>query len=177
MNIHKPIILIGMMGAGKTHIGRMLAQNLSLSFYDSDKVIEEKAAMSIPEIFTRFGEEKFRSSESSTIKQLIEQGASVIATGGGAILDEQSFSYMKDNAIVIWVRAPLDLIWERVKTATHRPLLQEENPYQKLQDIYAAREHLYQQAPLIFENHGHATQEEVKSFINLLSAHINEANV
>lgn len=141
-----PVVLIGMMGVGKTHIGRLLAKDLDVPFYDSDKVIEEKAGMSVSEIFERFGEEKFRESEKRTVLDLLKEGPCVISTGGGAITNYVTLEVIKRKATCVWLRADLETLWERVKSNEARPLLQKENPKQILADLLVERESLYAQA-------------------------------
>ena len=168
LKIHKSIVLIGMMGAGKTHIGRMLAQKLGIEFYDTDKVIEAKAGISVAEIFEQYGEEKFRQCEKNTIKELLENEPCVIATGGGAITNPDTFALIKDHSYSIWLEVPLDLIWQRIKSSSHRPLLQDENPRKKLETIYTQREALYKQAQFHVLNE-HAEQS-VSSIINSIKS-------
>ncbi len=144
--LNRPIILIGMMGAGKSHMGRALAKALGVKFYDSDKIIEEKAGRSIPDIFTEFGEEKFRDSEKKTILTLLEQPSCVIATGGGAVLNAETLHAIKEKGLVIWVTADIKTLMARVQKSNNRPLLQAENPQEILEGLLHEREALYAQA-------------------------------
>ncbi len=149
--IKVPIVLIGMMGVGKTHVGRLLAKDLGVEFYDSDKVIEEKAAMSVAEIFDVFGEAKFRAVEKRTVLDLLNESGCVISTGGGAITNTITLEVIKRKATCIWLRADLDTLWGRVKANNARPLLQEDNPKQILADLMEKRAGLYAQAHITID--------------------------
>lgn len=141
----KPLALVGMMGAGKSHIGAMLAVSLSLPFVDIDGVIEEKAGMAIPEIFENFGEAKFRDVEAKTIRDCIEDGVGVLSTGGGALMREETLGVLKERSVMVWLRADVDLLWDRVRDSS-RPLLQVDDPKAVLADLMHARAPLYRQA-------------------------------
>ena len=143
--ISKPIALVGMMGAGKSHIGYMLAEALGLEFYDSDKIIEEKAGMTIPEIFQEFGEPKFRNSEHNTILELVNDGSCVISTGGGALTSPETLKVLLDQSLMVWLNASIGTLWERVKD-TDRPLLQTPNARETLENLLNERKPLYEQA-------------------------------
>lgn len=151
-SIQKPIVLVGMMGVGKSYIGSHLAQRLGCAFSDSDKVIEEKAGCSIPEVFQRDGEPKFRDVEGATIIALLDQPAHVIATGGGAVMREETMATIKRKAISIWLRADIDSIMERVSKNENRPLLKDTDPRAKLESLLAARENTYAQADFVVDN-------------------------
>ncbi len=141
-----PVVLIGMMGSGKTHFGRLLSSALDLPFHDSDNLIEKKAGCSVSEIFERWGEGKFREAEANTIQDYIAQGPSVLATGGGAILNAQTAEVVFSQSISIWIDAPLDVILERVSRNKNRPLLACENPREVLQQLMEARAPIYERA-------------------------------
>lgn len=147
-NLSKPIVLVGMMGAGKTHIGRLLAKNLELEFHDSDSLIEEKAGMPVPEIFEVFGEDKFRSSEELTILDLLEKPPCVIATGGGAVMNEAVLKALQERSISLWLDADIEDIYERIKDHKNRPLLQTENPKETLRILMEERRALYEKAAI-----------------------------
>ena len=137
------IYLIGLMGAGKTTIGRQLAKALKLPFYDSDKAIEETTGVDIPTIFEFEGEEGFRDREQKMIRQLTQIQGIVLATGGGAVLREESRRLLKENGFVVYLHCSVDRILERTKRDTQRPLLQTENPRARLEQLFAQREPLY----------------------------------
>jgi shikimate kinase len=140
------VALIGMMGSGKSHVGARLAHMLELEFYDSDKIIEQKASLKVSEIFEAFGEEKFRASEALTLRELSEKGACIIATGGGAVTNPETLFMLLENAVVIWLDADLEVIWERVQRTEHRPLLKQDNPKDVLSNLMVQRRALYEQA-------------------------------
>lgn len=137
------IYLIGLMGAGKTTIGRQLAKALSLPFYDSDKAIEERTGVDIPTIFEFEGEEGFRDREQKMIQQLTQLKGIVLATGGGAILRQENRNLLKENGFIVYLQCSVDRILERTRKDTQRPLLQTENPRERVETLCAQREPLY----------------------------------
>jgi shikimate kinase len=137
------IYLIGLMGAGKTTIGRQLAKVLKLPFYDSDKAIEESTGVDIPTIFEFEGEEGFRDREQKMIQQLAQIPGIVLATGGGAILREQNRKILQENGFIVYLQCSVDRILERTRRDTQRPLLQTDNPRERLESLFAQRETLY----------------------------------
>lgn len=147
----KPIVLVGMMGAGKSAIGRALAQKLNVPFLDSDEEIERAAAMSIAEVFARDGEHFFRDREAEVIARLLALGPAVLSTGGGAFLAARNRDEISRLGVSLWLNADLDLLWERVRHKTTRPLLHTPNPRQTLADLYAARQDIYALADLAVE--------------------------
>lgn len=143
----RPIVLIGMMGVGKSTIGRRLAAHIGLPFVDADEEIAHAAGMTIPEIFARYGEEGFRDGERRVIARLIEEGRKVIATGGGAFMNEQTRALILERAITIWLDADLDVLVERVSRREGRPLLEGKDPRTVLTELSAARNPVYALAP------------------------------
>jgi len=139
------IYLIGLMGVGKTTIGKQLAKTLQLPFYDSDKVIEEMTGASIPTIFKYEGEEGFRDREQAVIQELTSLQGIVMATGGGAILRAENRSALKQNGFVVYLYCSIDKILYRTRHDTQRPLLQTANPRQRLHALMAQRGSLYQE--------------------------------
>jgi shikimate kinase len=137
------IYLIGLMGAGKTTVGKQLAKALKLPFYDSDKVIEENTGVDIPTIFEFEGEEGFREREQKTIQSLTGLDGIVLATGGGAILREQNRHALMANGFVVYLQCAIERILERTRRDTQRPLLKTGNPKAKLQQLFKQREPLY----------------------------------
>ena len=137
------IYLIGLMGAGKTTIGRHLAKSLKMPFYDSDKAIEDATGVDIPTIFEFEGEEGFRDREQKMIQLLTQMQGIVLATGGGAVLRKENRRLLKENGFVVYLQCSVDRILERTKRDTQRPLLQTENPRARLEQLLAQREPLY----------------------------------
>jgi shikimate kinase len=145
----RSIVLVGMMGAGKSTIGRRLATRLRLSFLDADTEIEAAhAGMTIPEIFAAHGEPYFRDGEARVIARLLDNGPAVIATGGGAFMREETRNRIRDKAVSIWLKADADVIMRRVKRRADRPLLQTEDPAATVSRLLEAREPVYQSADL-----------------------------
>ena len=138
------IVLVGMMGAGKSTIGRRMAARLRLPFTDADTEIETAhAGMTIPEIFATHGEPYFRDGEARVIARLLDGGPAVIATGGGSFMREETRRRIGDKAVSIWLRADTDIIMKRVKRRTDRPLLQTEDPVATVNRLLAEREPVY----------------------------------
>ncbi len=137
------IYLIGLMGAGKTTIGRQLAKALQLPFYDSDKAIEEQTGVDIPTIFEYEGEQGFREREQNMIEELTRLDGIVLATGGGAILKEQNRKVLNENGFVVYLQCSVDKILQRTKRDNQRPLLNTENPRARIEKLFTEREVFY----------------------------------
>lgn len=144
----RSIVLIGMMGVGKSTIGRRLAVRLGLPFIDADDAIEHAAGMSIPEIFARYGETGFRDGERRVIARLMEEGQQVIATGGGAFMNDETRALILERGLAIWLDADIDILVERVSRREGRPLLQGKDPRAVLTELAAARNPVYAHAPI-----------------------------
>lgn len=142
----RPIVLIGMMGVGKTSIGRKLADRLHIPFVDADEEIEKAAGMTIAEIFERFGEDYFRDGERRVIARLIGDEPKVIATGGGAFVNDETRALILEKARSIWIDADIEVLIERVARRSHRPLLVGRNPRDVLTELGAKRNPIYAQA-------------------------------
>lgn len=140
------VFLVGPMGAGKSTIGRLLASELNFNFRDSDRVIEERTGADIPWIFDMEGEEGFRERETAVLQELAGEANSVVATGGGIVLLEKNRALMKSAGFVCYLTASIDQLVERTARDKKRPLLQVENPRQKIIDLLALRDPLYQDA-------------------------------
>lgn len=143
MSRFENIYLIGLMGAGKTTIGRQLARTLKLPFYDSDKAIEESTGVDIPTIFEFEGEEGFRDREQKMLQQLTKMDGIVLATGGGAILREENRQLLKENGFIVYLQCSVDRILERTRRDTQRPLLNTAEPRERIESLFAQREPLY----------------------------------
>lgn len=144
-NQHKNLILIGLMGAGKTTIGRRLAEHWQRPFYDSDHVVCERTGVAIPTIFELEGEEGFRNRESAVIGELCALKGIVLATGGGAVLREANRACLRRDAVVVYLHVAPEILYERTRCDRNRPLLQVDNPLQKIRDLYAQRDPIYRQ--------------------------------
>lgn len=142
----RPIVLVGMMGVGKSSIGRKVAERLRLPFVDADDEIELAAGMSIAEIFERFGEAYFRDGERRVIARLIDGPPKVIATGGGAFINDETRSLILDRTRSIWLDAEISVLVERVSRRSHRPLLHGRDPAKVLTELCAVRNPIYAQA-------------------------------
>lgn len=144
----QPIVLVGLMGAGKSTVGRRLATRLNLPFADADVEIEQAAGMSIADIFDRFGEPYFRDGERRVIARLIDGKPKVIATGGGAFVNEETRALILSDALAIWLDVPVEVLAERVGRRDTRPLLRGRDPRVVLRDLAAVRNPLYALAPI-----------------------------
>ncbi|UPA24097.1 shikimate kinase [Shinella oryzae] len=140
------LVLIGLMGAGKSAIGRMSSQALGIPFVDSDHEIERVSRMSIPDLFATYGEAEFRALETRVIKRLLRSGPRVVSTGGGAYINENTRRHIKRGGLTVWLKADLDVLWERVSKRDTRPLLKTENPRQTLENLMNARYPIYAEA-------------------------------
>jgi shikimate kinase len=149
----RSIVLVGLMGAGKSTVGRRLAQKLGLPFRDADNEIEAAAGMSIPDIFSIHGEGYFRDGERRVIARLLQEGPMVLATGGGAFMNEETRARIAENGISIWLRADLDVLMRRVRKRTTRPLLQNADPEGTMRQLMEKRHPVYALADLTVESH------------------------
>jgi shikimate kinase len=144
----RSIVLVGLMGAGKTTVGRRLAKRLRLPFVDSDEEIEKAADQKVADIFARFGEASFRDGERRVVRRLIEGPPKVIATGGGAFIDAETRALILERCIAVWLQAEPETLAERVKRRDDRPLLKDRDALTVLKDLGAARNEYYAQAHL-----------------------------
>ena len=142
----RSIVLVGMMGAGKSTIGRRLSARLGLPFLDADAEIEAAAGMSIPDIFESRGEAEFRNGEIRVIARLLDNGPAVIATGGGAVIRQETRDRIREKAVSIWLKVDTDVIMRRVKRRADRPLLQTADPEATVERLIREREPIYGQA-------------------------------
>jgi shikimate kinase len=156
------LYLVGMMGAGKTTIGRILAKRLKYRFFDTDAMIEQLTGKSVSEVFAESGEEAFRQIETQVLSELSAYTRLAIATGGGIVLQRQNWSYLH-HGIVVWLDVPIDQLYLRLKGNTTRPLLQTPDPMQKLQTLLEQRQHLYAQADVRVRINGSAPPSYVAS--------------
>ena len=148
----RTIVLVGLMGAGKTAIGRRLAQRLGLPFIDADHEIEQAAGCTIEEFFARHGEPAFRDGERRVMARLLDQPVHVLATGGGAFIDDGTRELVKQRAISVWLRAELPLLLDRVLRRTNRPLLKQGEPREVLERLMAVRYPIYAEADITVDS-------------------------
>jgi shikimate kinase len=146
--LNKSVILVGMMGAGKTSVGKRLAATLGVPFRDADSEIEEAAGCTVIEIFDRLGEPAFREGERKVIARLLKEPPHVLATGGGAFMDSETRRRVKEGAISVWLKADLELLLERVSRKDTRPLLRNTDRRSALQNLLAEREPVYAEADI-----------------------------
>lgn len=139
------LILVGMMGSGKTTMGKALAKHLGKVFVDSDEEIQKRTGVTIPHIFDVEGEQGFRQRESAALNDLVGRANLVLATGGGAVLAEQNRALLKRNGVVVYLKAGVHDLWQRTRHDRNRPLLQTPDPHAKLMEIYLQRDPLYQE--------------------------------
>ena len=144
----RSVVLVGMMGSGKTAVGKALAQRLGVPFLDSDAAIEEAAHATIAEIFARDGEPFFRDREAEVIARLLSGPPAVVSTGGGAYMAERNRKAISDKGVALWLDADLDTLWERVRHKDTRPLLRTPDPRGTLAGLYEARVPIYRLADL-----------------------------
>ena len=164
----RSLVLVGMMGAGKSSIGRRLAARLALPFVDADTEIELAAGMSIPEIFEAHGEPHFRDGEARVIARLLSGAPIVFATGGGAVLREDTRARIRERAISIWLKADADVILRRVRRRTDRPLLHTADPAATIGRLIAEREPVYQLADITIASRDVPHEKIVDECIDLL---------
>ena len=159
-NLRKPVALVGMMGAGKTSIGRRLSTRLDAPFADADHEIESAAGMAISEIFAKYGEPEFRRLERSVIARLLHDPPQVLATGGGAYMDESTRAAMREHAFTIWLKAPVEILLGRVRkrqgpdhvNGQTRPLLANDDMRGTLEKLLLVREPVYAMADMVLES-------------------------
>jgi shikimate kinase len=166
----KSIVLVGLMGVGKSTIGRRLAKRLNLDFVDSDEEIERAADHSIPEIFDRFGEPSFRDGERRVIARLIEGAPKVIATGGGAFMNEATRALILEHCLAIWLDADIDTLAQRVSRRDSRPLLRNKDPIAVLRELAAVRNPVYALAHLHIRSDASPHERTVERILQALSA-------
>jgi len=172
----RSIVLVGMMGVGKSSVGRRLAGRLSIPFVDADAEIEKAAGMSIADIFARNGEPYFRSGEARVIARLLESGPQVLATGGGAFMNANTRALIKVKGISIWLHAEFDVLLRRTsKRRGDRPLLQTDDPAETLRRLLAEREPTYAQADLTVQSREVAHDAIVADMMTALASFLKDA--
>lgn len=167
----RSIVFVGLMGAGKTAIGRKTAGMLGLSFIDSDQEIEDVSRMTVPELFERYGETEFRALEQRVILRLLEQGPQVLSTGGGAFMNAQTREAIATHGISVWLKADLDLLMERVSKKQNRPLLKTPNPRATLQKLMDDRYPTYALADITVPTRDERKEVIAEEVITALCGH------
>ena len=168
----RTLVLVGMPGAGKSSVGRRLAKRLGLPFFDADDEIEKAAGMTIPEIFSSRGEAEFRMGERRVLARLLQGGPCVVATGGGAFMNEETRAGVKQNGLSVWLRADLPTLLRRVKKRNDRPLLAGGDAAERLAALLEAREHVYALADVTVESREVAHEAVVAEVIAAAARHL-----
>jgi shikimate kinase len=173
--LDRPVVLVGLMGVGKSTVGRRLARRLGLPFVDSDSAIEDAAGYSPAEIFERYGEQDFRDGERRLVARLVDEGKiSVIATGGGAYIDPRTRELLNNRAITVWLDAPVDILADRTSRRDTRAQLREGDPRATLERLSAERRPSYEQAHIHVKSGGGAHGEVVQAIVDALERHLSE---
>jgi shikimate kinase len=168
----RSLVLVGLMGAGKSTVGRRLAQRLNMNFVDADAAIEEAAGMSIPEIFASHGEAYFREGERRVITRILEDGQQVLATGGGAFMNEQTRASIAAHGISVWLKANLPLLMKRVSRRADRPLLLNDDPESVMRKLMDTRYPVYATSNVVIESRDVSHNVIVNDVIRALSAYL-----
>jgi shikimate kinase len=166
--LDRPIVLVGLMGAGKSTVGRRLARRLNLPFVDSDVEIEEASGASTADLFERYGEHDFRDGERRLVARLVEGEVRVIATGGGAFMDPRTRQLLNERAITVWLDAPVDVLAERTGRRDNRPLLKKGNRSEILSRLSDERRDGYAEAQIHIRSGGGAHSDVVESIVTAL---------
>jgi len=169
---NRSVVLVGMMGAGKSSVGRHLARALDLPFVDADDEIERAAGRTIPEIFAEHGEPYFRAGERRVILRLLEEGPQVLATGGGAYMDPATRQAIAARGVAIWLKAELEVLLRRVRRRSNRPLLRADRPEAVLQRLMEEREPVYSLAELTIQSRDVPHQITVGEILSALRQHL-----
>jgi shikimate kinase len=168
----RSIVFIGLMGAGKTAIGRKVASELGLDFSDSDHEIETVSRMTIPELFERYGEEEFRSLERRVLTRLLKSGPRVVSTGGGAYMNERTRKAIARSGFSIWLKADLEVLMERVKRRQNRPLLQARDPEAVMRELMARRYPVYAGADITVQSRDVPKEQIAGEVLDRLAAFV-----
>lgn len=170
--LDRPVVLVGLMGVGKSTVGRRLAKRLGLPFVDSDSAIEDAAGCSPAEIFERYGEQDFRDGERRLVARLIEGEIRVIATGGGAYVDPRTRELLNERAITVWLDAPVDVLADRTSRRDTRAQLRQGDPKSTLERLSEERRPSYEQAHIHVKSGEGAHKEVVEAIVDALDKHL-----
>jgi shikimate kinase len=170
----RSVVLVGMMGAGKTSVGRRLANLLHLRFLDADAEIEKAANLTISEIFEQYGEAYFREGEERVIARLLTEGPAVLATGGGAFVSEETRARCHESGVSVWLKADVPVLLERVRKKGNRPLLAQSDPDEVMHRLLTEREPIYSQADITVASREGPHQGVVAEIISALDTHLEE---
>jgi shikimate kinase len=170
----RTIVLVGLMGAGKSSIGRRLAHRLGLPFVDADTEIEKAADLTIPEIFEKHGEPYFRAGEVRVVARILESGPQVLATGGGAYMNPETRARIRERGISLWLKAELDVLMKRVKRRGDRPLLKADDPQAVLKRLMDERYPVYAEADLTVVSREASHEEVVDDVLAALAEHLRQ---
>lgn len=165
----KNIVLVGFMGAGKTSVGKLLADMARWSYIDTDDLVEEAAGKTISEIFAEDGEPAFRELETRVLQSLIDKRRSVIATGGGIVLKKENRDLIKQIGVSFYLKASPATIYQRIKNETHRPLLQVDNPQKKIEEILSQRADIYERMEVVIDTDGLTVKKIAAAIANIVS--------
>jgi shikimate kinase len=172
--LDRPVVLVGLMGVGKSTVGRRLAARLGLPFVDSDAAIEDASGLSAAEVFERYGEHDYRDGERRLIARLVDGQVRVIATGGGVFVDPRTRTLLKERTITVWLDAPVDVLAERTARRDTRPLLKTPDPKGTLERLAQAERDAYAEAHLHVKRGEGAHREVVEAIVQALEAHLDE---
>lgn len=170
--LNKPIAMIGLMGAGKSKMGGLLAQSLDLPFVDADHEIEAAAGASVADIFEKHGEAAFRDLERKILARLLSDDLKVIATGGGAVMNEETAALVWSKSLSVWLKADLDVLVERTSRNTRRPLLRGGDPREILGSLMEKRHPVYGKASLIVQTDASEIDHTLQKLLKALDAHL-----
>jgi shikimate kinase len=165
------LVFVGLMGAGKSAIGRLVAQWLSVPFVDSDAEIEKVSRMTITELFATYGEEEFRALETRVLERLLKGGPRVVSTGGGAFMNPVTREVIKSDGLSIWLKADLEVLWDRVSRRETRPLLKTENPKATLEALLEKRYPVYAEAAITVMSRDEPKETVALDVVRALNRH------
>lgn len=170
--LSRTVALVGLMGAGKSAIGKRLAARLGLPFIDADDEIERAAGCSIAEFFEKHGEAEFRAGERRVIGRLLERSPHVLSTGGGAYMHPDTRALLRERAITVWLRAELDVLYDRVRRRGHRPLLRQGDPREILARLMEQRYPVYAEADIVVESTAQPADRTTDQVFEALAAYL-----